>query len=106
MLAVTADDAQIFFALGIGLRLIEHQIGIPYDRCHRRADFMAHVGQELALGLAGRLGGAAGGVERDRCLFQFLCLMLEAFLGIEKIGGVSLQTGLGVFPFRHVLGQK
>ncbi len=40
---------------------IQHEIGHADDAVHRRADLVAHVRQELALGPVGRLGGAAPG---------------------------------------------
>ena len=64
------DDGQQRLArfdhdLGIGaLLLIEvgvhQQAGHAQDAVHRRADFMAHGGQEFRLGAVGRLGGVAG----------------------------------------------
>ena len=36
---------------------VEHQIGHAEDGVHRRADFVAHVGEEGALGVAGGFGG-------------------------------------------------
>jgi hypothetical protein len=37
------------------------QVGHADDGVHRGADLVAHVGQEGALGLVGRLGGLLGG---------------------------------------------
>ena len=39
---------------------VERQLGHADDAVHRRADLVAHVGQELALGPAGGLGGLLG----------------------------------------------
>ncbi len=39
---------------------VEHEIGHADDAVHRRADLVAHVRQELALGLVGGLGGVLG----------------------------------------------
>ena len=39
---------------------VERQLGHAEDAVHRRADLVAHVGQELALGPAGRLGRFLG----------------------------------------------
>ena len=45
----------IFPLFGIELG-VQKQIGHAQHAVHRRADFVAHVGQELALGTAGLLG--------------------------------------------------
>ena len=50
---------QILALLGRQLG-VEGQLGHAEDAVHRRADLVAHVGQEFALGPAGRLGGLAG----------------------------------------------
>ena len=48
--------------LGQVIRLLRRQIGLqrevrhPDDGVHRSADFMAHVGQEIRLGLGGSFG--------------------------------------------------
>ena len=47
---------QVFALLG-GQRRVEHQFGHADDGVHRRADLVAHVGQERALGPIGGLGG-------------------------------------------------
>ena len=39
---------------------IEHEIGHPDDAVHRRADFVAHVGEEIAFGTARGLGRLLG----------------------------------------------
>ena len=50
------DGVQIFALLLIQLRS-ECKFRHSDDAVHRRSDLMAHVGQEFALGQAGRLGG-------------------------------------------------
>ena len=39
---------------------VQEKVGHPDNAVHRRPDFMAHVGQEIALGLIGILGGLVG----------------------------------------------
>ena len=54
---------------------VQHQLGHADDAVHRRADFVAHVGQEFALGPVGLLG-------------RFLGLM-QGFLGMLAFGDVA-----------------
>src|SRR5262249_23228960 len=42
--------------------LAPHDLGEAEDRVERRAQLVAHIGQEFGLGAAGRLGGLAGAV--------------------------------------------
>ena len=58
MIAGVAHDANIT-ALRRVERGLPEQIGHAEDGVHRRADLVAHVGQELALGAARFLGGLA-----------------------------------------------
>ena len=53
-------DNRHVLALLIGQRGIEGQIGHADDAVHRRADLVAHVGEEVALRPARRLGGILG----------------------------------------------
>ena len=52
------------------------QVGVAEDGGHGRADFVAHVGQEFALGAVGRFGGLLGHLEFGGALhdavFQFV----------------------------------
>ena len=50
------DHRQVVALLGRQVG-VEGEIGHADDAVHRRADFVAHVGQELALGAVGLLGG-------------------------------------------------
>ena len=61
--SASADDltiSQVLALLG-GEVGVEHELGHADDAVHRRADLVAHVGQELALRAVGRLGGLLGG---------------------------------------------
>ena len=44
--------------------------GEAKNRVHRRADFVAHAGEEFALGPIGRFGGVLGIAELDVLLFE------------------------------------
>ena len=53
-----ADRVGVVALLGVELR-VEQQAAHADDRVHRRADLVAHRGEERALGLVGLLGGLA-----------------------------------------------
>ncbi|MGP0074653.1 MAG: hypothetical protein ACLPWF_22300 [Bryobacteraceae bacterium] len=53
------DQRQILALFGIQLCL-EQNFGKTDNAVHRRADLVAHVGQEFALGAAGGFGGFLG----------------------------------------------
>ena len=57
----TINLGQVVLLLGIEVRF-QAQAGQADDGVHRRADFMAHIGQESALGFVGgfRLGAGFG----------------------------------------------
>ena len=72
---------------------VERQLGHADDAVHRRADFVAHVGQELALGAVGRLGAIlrfnqlAVDPAQFRCaygnlLFQTVAVNLEVLVAL------------------------
>ena len=46
------------------------QLGEAQDGVHRGADLVAHIGQEIALGLVGRLGLLLGAQQLDLLLFE------------------------------------
>ena len=54
--AVAPDDHEIIVSVAAIDLGIHQQIGIAQDGGHGRADFVAHVGEELALGLVGHFG--------------------------------------------------
>ena len=58
--AAGADRLDVFALLAVSARL-EQQAGHADDRVHRRADLVAHVGEELALRLRRRLRRFLGG---------------------------------------------
>ena len=77
------DHGQLF-ALGQFEGGVEQEFGQTDNGVHRRADLVAHVGEKLALGAAGRLGGGpgllqlgldqlAGGDVARRSIDQALC---------------------------------
>jgi hypothetical protein len=57
-----ADQLQILALLG-GEFGIQGQLRHAQDAVHGRADFMAHIRQEFALGAAGAFGGLFGGAQ-------------------------------------------
>ncbi|EXI84558.1 MAG: hypothetical protein AW11_03796 [Candidatus Accumulibacter regalis] len=74
-----------------GLReLLEEQVGEADDGVHRRADLMAHVGQESALGAVRRLGCVLGvgqfGGARVHQLFQVMTVL-------RQFGGGTVAFG-------------
>ena len=70
--------------LGVERRL-EQQLGEPQHAVHRRADLVAHVGQELALGLARVFGGGLGRAQLLLAVAQRL-LGQRALCGVEEHG--------------------
>ena len=86
----SADDltvVEVVALLGVSSR-VERQLGHADDAVHRRADLVAHVGEELALGAAGFHGLVARrrhvGVERAQfgrarldCRFEALLLLQQ-----------------------------
>jgi len=55
---------------------VRQQIGHDHDAVHRRANFVAHGGDEVGLGAIRLLGGIAGGCKLARAIDDFL---LERF---------------------------
>ena len=55
-----------------------------HDRIHRGAQFVAHVGEESALGTIGRFSGFLGDGQGDRALFDkfFQMLRLRSEFGV------------------------
>ena len=90
VLAAGEDDFQVVFALGLVVLLVAlaQQVGEADDGVQRRADFVAHVGQEAALGDVGGLGDFLG-------LDQFLLGLDAAVDFLAQLGG----------PFHHPLLQ-
>ena len=57
VLAAGMDGVEIFAALFLALgEAAAQHVGEADDRVHRRADFVAHAGQEFALGAVGGFG--------------------------------------------------
>ena len=65
---------------------VQRQFGHAQDSVHWRTNLVAHVGQELALGTAGRLGPLLG--------------FLQLLLGLLALGYALLQlSGVELGPF-------
>ena len=100
------DLLQVVALLG-GQFGLEGQVGHADDGVHRRADLVAHVGQEQALGLGCRLGlqprllhlgglGADGGVGLEQFVLlqqQLLPLFLQFLLGGAQFLGLGAKDG-------------
>ena len=56
VVAVAADDVEGLEVFGL-VQLPGQEVGVAQDGRHGRADLVAHVGQELALGAGRRFGG-------------------------------------------------
>ena len=82
------DQAQVFALLGRELR-VQHQLGHADDAVHRGPDLVAHVGQELALGPGGRLGGLLGLTQPG--------LRPLAFGDVAGDGGDELDVAVRIF---------
>ncbi len=63
VLARVVDLVQVAAQLRVGVRL-QRQVGHADDAVHRGADLVAHVRQEVALGLVGRIGARLEFVQR------------------------------------------
>jgi len=84
---VALNDIDAFDSFGFILVVIQQPGGKSQDSAHRRADFMAHVGQELALGPAGGLGGFLG-----------LGQLLLDVLALGDVADVALNDAPPAFP--------
>ena len=91
MLRSLADLAQSVGQFGI--------VGIPQgkpaqadDRVHRRAQFVAHVGEEGAFRTAGRFGGVLGDVQFGGALFhhcfEMIAIGFQLPFGLLACGNV------------------
>jgi len=81
--ALGADGLGVFALHGTEVE-VEEEPGHADHAVHGRADFVAHVGEEFALGLAGDLGGLLGGAQLARALLD---QALEVFELIFSPGG-------------------
>ena len=83
---------------------VEHQLGHADDAVHRRADFVAHVRQKLALGPVGRLGFVAGdgqlqfaaqggGLEFELHGHRFATLNIGVQPGLTAVAPSPCQAG-------------
>ena len=76
---------------------VEHQLGHADDAVHRRADLVAHVGQELALGAVGRLGrflGLGRSAARPACGWEMSWMNeLNRMSRPCRVGHTATSTG-------------
>ena len=89
--------AEVLALLG-GQLGVEGQLGHADDAVHRRADLVAHVGQELALGAGGGLGGLLGLAHGG------LGLLLGVDVGVyaDPLADPTLPGQDGDGPDKHV----
>ena len=88
MLARTPDFLHII-ALFSAQFAAQHQVAHADHGIHRRADFMAHIGQEIRFQLRGVFGPGAGDL-------QFLFMLTQGLIGLGQLLGTQLHT-----PFEH-----
>ncbi len=100
---------QIFALLGVS-SVSSSQFGHAHDAVHGGADFVAHVGQELAFGAAGRFGpffhhGKFGG-SSAHFLFQPIMMALKVLVALLNLGqhGVEAINEVAQFVFGVPLG--
>ena len=89
---VLAREMNLLEAVALVLRstAVERQVGQADDGVHRRADLVAHVRQEIALGMAGGLRQARGGLQRLRALQD---ARLERFIQAQQDIGCAPSLG-------------
>ena len=104
MLAGVLDLGQVIALLN-GEVGAQRQVGHADNRIHRRADFMAHVGQEIRFRLGGGFGsllgllqGEAGGLQVGRLLDG----RLQQFLGMDV---TEENTDMGCEHLRQLVEQ-
>ncbi len=68
--------------------LVQHQVGVAEDGRHRSADLVAHVGQELALGAVGGIGGVFGLAEFVFHLLPFGDVLIDSDNAIDLPFGI------------------
>ena len=78
------------------------QVGQPDDRVHGRADLVAHVGQEGALGLVGFVGHGLGAAQLGIGVLQLQRLLCQSLAGLFEI---ERALGHQLFQLVAVAGQ-
>jgi hypothetical protein len=77
--------------------LASQQVGHAEDAVHRRADLVAHVGQEGALGLVGGVGGVARRRQFEgpdpHLFFEPVAVVAQVILAQGEFGGDLLRLG-------------
>ena len=102
LFAAPADDLHVVLLL-LGEWLLAEELGETEDAVHGRADLVANVGEERALGLVGRLGGGArpiqvvhhvqrgppGGIEFSGTLCQIAADLFRPLPHFHKLGHID-----------------
>ena len=99
MVAVAFDrlDRLDVFGSGCIAEIVEKDIGKSEDRGHRRANLVAHIGEEFALGAVGGLGGLFGAHKLRLDTLAALDLVPEF---LRSLNDPLLQLFVGLFDRR------
>ncbi len=97
-----ADHAQTFALLGLELAH-GHDLGHGQDAVQRRADLVAHIGQEMRLQHIGGFGGVAGLDQLVHGLAQGAVVGLQ--LGQQGVEAVGQAAELVVVAVGHPTGE-
>ena len=80
MVAVPLDRMEKLLAFGLADVHLQDQVGVAENGGHGRADFVAHVGQELALCPAGGFRGFLGDLEFGRAIGDAVLQLVAGLL--------------------------
>ena len=103
VVACRVDGLRVLHLLGaqVARLVVRQQLGQDQGGVERRAQLVAHVGQKLALVLAGQLQlaglvrhGALGAQQLLALVFQLLGLGLQVGVGLLQLGLLHLHLGL------------
>ena len=84
-------------------RGLQREFGHAHDAVHRRADFVAHVGEEVALGSIGFLGGVLGDSQFVFGSAQLGSRAFQLVIGNRQLTRAGFGRG---GPFGHALFQR
>ena len=104
-LAGVAHRLRVLALLG-GQRRVEQQPGHADDAVHRRADLVAHRGQELALGAGPRLGSIARDFQLLRLVPQLDGLRGGLATGPFDLLEPELEGGLRLLPLGDIANHR
>ena len=104
--SASADDLTIRQVLPLfGRELgVQHEIGHPDDAVHRRPNLVTHIGQELALGPVGGLGGVFGRSQVGLRLVAVRGVRHDAHDPDRIAVGVAIDPALRADPVQRRVG--